>query len=72
MNIGLFEDHGWRELLPLTWLRACFELRCGCDRLIDKVRAQAGGPVVGMAPRIDPRCSLSAARDLPRAATGAS
>jgi UDP-N-acetylglucosamine diphosphorylase/glucosamine-1-phosphate N-acetyltransferase len=45
MNIGLFEDHDYRRLLPLVWLRACFELRCGCDRLIDKVRTHLGGPI---------------------------
>lgn len=38
MNIALFEDAGVQKLLPLTWLRATFELRCGCDLLIDKVR----------------------------------
>ncbi len=45
MNVGLFEDAGYVNLLPLTWLRACFELRCGVDHLIDKVRAHAGGPL---------------------------
>src|SRR5262249_12004972 len=40
MNIILFEDAGYRDLLPLTWLRGSFELRCGCDRLIDKVRSR--------------------------------
>jgi UDP-N-acetylglucosamine diphosphorylase/glucosamine-1-phosphate N-acetyltransferase len=48
MNIGLFEDGGYRDLLPLTWLRACFELRCGCDRLIDKVQAHVEGRVTGL------------------------
>ncbi len=37
MNLTLFEDAGWRDLLPLTWMRACFELRCGRDTLRDKV-----------------------------------
>jgi UDP-N-acetylglucosamine diphosphorylase/glucosamine-1-phosphate N-acetyltransferase len=45
MNIGLFEDHACQQLLPLTWLRACFELRCGCDRLVDKVRTHLGNRV---------------------------
>lgn len=39
MNFGLFEDAGFRRLLPLTWLRPCYELRCGRQRLIDKLRA---------------------------------
>ncbi|MFQ5805067.1 MAG: putative sugar nucleotidyl transferase [Phycisphaerae bacterium] len=42
MNIALFEDAHHTRLLPLTWLRACFELRCGRDRLIDKIRAHVG------------------------------
>jgi UDP-N-acetylglucosamine diphosphorylase/glucosamine-1-phosphate N-acetyltransferase len=42
MNIGLFEDSGCQNLLPMTWLRACFELRCGRDRLIDKLRTHWG------------------------------
>lgn len=45
MNIALFEDSGVRSLLPLVWLRACFELRVGCDRLLDRVRRHAGGQV---------------------------
>lgn len=48
MNLGLFEDNGWRNLLPLTYLRACFELRCGRDRLCDKVRAQFDRPIAGL------------------------
>ncbi len=46
MNIVLFEDAGYRELLPLTWLQPAFEIRCGRDRLIDKVRAHAGQHLV--------------------------
>ncbi|MCH7870675.1 MAG: hypothetical protein IID33_03145 [Planctomycetes bacterium] len=45
MNLGLFEDNGWRNLLPLTYLRACFELRCGRDRLCDKVQTHFGRPI---------------------------
>jgi UDP-N-acetylglucosamine diphosphorylase/glucosamine-1-phosphate N-acetyltransferase len=43
MNVALFEDAGWRALLPLTWLRPAWELRCGRDRLIDKIEAGFGG-----------------------------
>lgn len=46
MNIGLFEDSAYVQLLPLTWLRACFELRCGRDRLVDKVRTHVGPQIV--------------------------
>jgi len=46
MNIGVFEDSGYKNLLPLTWLRACFELVCGQDRLIDKLRTHLGPRIV--------------------------
>lgn len=39
MNLILFEDAGYLDLAPLTWLRPAFELRCGRDTLIDKMRA---------------------------------
>ncbi len=48
MNIGLFEDAGWQRLLPLTWLRSACELRCGRDRLVDKVRAHLGRKVAAV------------------------
>ncbi len=38
MNLALFEDAGVQQLLPLTWLRPAFALRCGRTRLIDKLR----------------------------------
>jgi len=46
MNIALFEDHGVEGLYPLTWVRAPFELRCGRDLLIDKIRAHVGRGIV--------------------------
>ncbi len=46
MNILYFEDTATHHLLPLTWLRAPFELLCGRDRLIDKVRRHVGPRVV--------------------------
>jgi len=46
MNIAIFEDSGWVNLLPLTWLRATFELRCGLDRLVDKIRTHLGAKLV--------------------------
>jgi UDP-N-acetylglucosamine diphosphorylase/glucosamine-1-phosphate N-acetyltransferase len=45
MNLGLFEDAGYRQLLPLAWLRATFELRCGIDALLDKAQRHMGQPV---------------------------
>jgi len=46
MNIGLFEDFRYVQLLPLVWLRAAFELRCGRERLIDKVARHMGPRIV--------------------------
>lgn len=46
MNIALFEDAQYTQLLPLTWLRMACELRCGRDRLIDKVRTHVGKRIV--------------------------
>ena len=42
MNLALFEDAHYTQLLPLTWLRTACELRCGRDRLIDKIRNHVG------------------------------
>jgi UDP-N-acetylglucosamine diphosphorylase/glucosamine-1-phosphate N-acetyltransferase len=39
MQIVLFEDAGYVNLLPLVYWRSCGELRCGCGTLIDQVRA---------------------------------
>ncbi len=51
MNLIVFEDHGWRDLLPLTWLRPAWELRCGCDRLLDKLCAAFTIEDAELAPR---------------------
>ena len=37
-QIIVFEDPGFRNLLPLVYWRAVFELRCGRDSLLDKLR----------------------------------
>jgi len=47
MNIVVFEDAGWRHLLPLTWLRPAFELRCGRDGLLDRIRTHVDPRIVG-------------------------
>lgn len=48
MNIALFEDTKVGQLLPLTWLRAAFELVCGRDKLIDKIRRHIGSNITGL------------------------
>lgn len=42
MNVAVVEDSGFARLLPLTWLRATFELRLGRRTLIEKLRDEFG------------------------------
>ncbi len=41
-NICLFEDNHYKDLLPLTYLRATFQLKCGIFSLIDKIKIHFG------------------------------
>lgn len=42
MSVYLFEDEGWRRLLPLTWTRPACELLCGTSTLRAKAQAAFG------------------------------
>ncbi|MFQ5424673.1 MAG: putative sugar nucleotidyl transferase, partial [Phycisphaerae bacterium] len=42
MQLVVFEDAGFWDLLPLVYTRATFDLRCGCDRLLDKIETAIG------------------------------
>lgn len=42
----VFEDEAFRQLLPLTYWRTCFELRTGHARLVDHILASLGRPEV--------------------------
>ncbi|MBN1342572.1 MAG: hypothetical protein JXQ73_07825 [Phycisphaerae bacterium] len=48
LTVVIFEDYGYANLLPLTYWRAAFELRCGRDLLIDKIRAAIGPAEVSL------------------------
>lgn len=48
MTIVLFEDAGYRDLLPLVYSRATFNLRCGFDNLRDKVEHAYAAPISAM------------------------
>lgn len=37
-SICIFEDEGYRALLPLTWFRPAFDLRCGISTLFEKIK----------------------------------
>ena len=41
-SVILYEDPGWQRLLPLVYLRAVFQLRCGMRDLLGRVRALKG------------------------------
>jgi len=42
MPIILYEDPGWQRLLPLVYLRAVFQLRCGMRDLLGRVQMLMG------------------------------
>lgn len=46
-NIVLFEDEGFRNLLPLAHWRAVFELRVGRKLLLDRIAQHLGSPIAG-------------------------
>jgi len=46
MRIGLFEDKGYSNLQPLTYLHPTFDLRCGMFLLREKIEKRAGGKKV--------------------------
>lgn len=49
-SVVVFEDWGWQQLLPLVYVRASFQLTCGMDDLLAKVRrlaVRSGGAVGG-------------------------
>lgn len=41
-NICLFEDNHYKNLSPLTYLRATFQLKCGIFSLLDKIKIHFG------------------------------
>jgi len=44
----VFEDEGYRNLLPLVYWRACFELRCGRRRLFERWTADEAAELAGL------------------------
>src|SRR3990170_2303209 len=37
MSVTIFEDNGFENLLPLTWTRPAYDLRCGINTLAEKI-----------------------------------
>lgn len=37
-SICIFEDEGYKDLLPLTWFKPAFDLRCGMNTLFEKIK----------------------------------
>ncbi|HOL21892.1 MAG TPA: putative sugar nucleotidyl transferase [bacterium] len=48
MKILIYEDTGWRDLLPLTFIKCVFEIRCGYDSVLDKIRAVIPDGEIGL------------------------
>ncbi len=46
-RIIVFEDSGYRDLYPLTYLRPCFQLRCGAFNLPERLGQYSGRTQVG-------------------------
>jgi UDP-N-acetylglucosamine diphosphorylase/glucosamine-1-phosphate N-acetyltransferase len=42
MQLVIFEDAGYKNLLPLVYSRGTFNLRCGHDNLLDKIEGAFG------------------------------
>jgi UDP-N-acetylglucosamine diphosphorylase/glucosamine-1-phosphate N-acetyltransferase len=42
MQLLIFEDDGYKNLLPLVYSRATFNLRCGFDNLLSKIESAVG------------------------------
>lgn len=38
MNLVIIEDEGYKKLLPLTWLRPAWDLRCGITTILEKYK----------------------------------
>ncbi|MFA4905862.1 MAG: putative sugar nucleotidyl transferase [Candidatus Margulisiibacteriota bacterium] len=38
MNLTIIEDEGYKKLLPLTWLRPVWDLRCGATTILEKLK----------------------------------
>ena len=48
MQVVVFEDAGYQNLLPLVYTRATFNLRCGFDNLLDKIETAMGGAAAAL------------------------
>lgn len=48
MQVVVFEDAGYRNLLPLVYSRATFNLRCGFDNLLSKIERAQGRSASGL------------------------
>ena len=48
MKLILFEDLGYRDLLPLTYFRPVWDLRCGALTLAEKSAFLSKSPLYGL------------------------
>ena len=47
-DVIIFEDHAWRNFLPLTYWRPVFRLRCGRYPLMDRLSAELPAKPTGL------------------------
>ena len=47
-DVVIFEDHAWRNFLPLTYWRPVGDLRCGRYSLMDRLCAELPAEQVGL------------------------
>lgn len=52
-QLVVFEDAGWRDLLPLCYWRAAFDLRCGVESLLQRIeRRQSARAAIFVRPEL--------------------
>ncbi|MCZ6699829.1 MAG: putative sugar nucleotidyl transferase [Planctomycetota bacterium] len=65
MQVIVFEDAGYRNLLPLVYSRATFNLRCGFDNLLSKIERAQGCRASGLFVRETLAAAIADRQDRP-------
>jgi len=65
MHLVVFEDYGFKNLLPLVYTRPAFKLRCGFDALLHKIETAFDQPVDATLVRASLRDAFHARNERP-------
>ncbi len=65
MHLVVFEDYGFKNLLPLVYTRPVFKLRCGFDALLHKIETAFDQPVDATLVRASLRDAFHARNERP-------